>query len=127
MRAGTGEGGGGSRLATASRAAGRNPISLAGLAQERIHFGQFGCYGLNELLLPTLRSEDLEGLAGKFQHRLTSSYIAWEHSLLCCLVLVQKGEQSAHLRRGVLRLSACLESTKGSRSAYVNTRARWIM
>ena len=74
-------------------------------------FGQFGCHGVDELLVPMLRVEDLEVTTGMLQKILTE-----KHSFRCCLVVAQKVEQSAHVPRGLLRLPACLVTAQDSRS-----------
>ena len=67
-------------------------------------FGQFGCHGVDEHLVPMLRIENLEVPTGILQNNLTET----EHAFRCFLVVAQKVEQSAHVPRGLLRLPACL-------------------
>ena len=108
-----------------SRVPGPTGLQLAEIWPSRLssaQVGLFGCHCLNELLLPALRIEDLEVHADILQHILTLSY---RHSLgvHCCLVPAYAAEQSAHLSRGLLEPSACLEREReeGSRSAWVVT------
>ena len=83
-------------------------------------FGQFGCHGVDELLVPMLRIENLEVRSGIAQNILTEI----EHGFHCYLVLVHQVEQSAHVPRGLLRLPACLQRAQGSTGACVFSRAR---
>jgi hypothetical protein len=101
--------------------------SLLSQLSQGAHFGQFGCHGLDELLISELWIENRELPCGTTHHTLEGTEIYWGHGSLCCLVLAQKGEQSAHLRRGLFRLAVCLERAEGSRSAYVYNRARRIL
>ena len=80
------------------------------------------CHGLDELLLPMHRIEKLEMRSGNTQYIMahTPVFHWW-------LVVSQQVEQSAHVTRGLLRLPACLENLKGSRSACVFSRACWVL
>ena len=74
-------------------------------------FGQFGCNGVDELLVPMLRFENLEEPTGIAQNILTAT----EHDFACCLVVAQEVEQSAHVLRSLLRLPARLVSMEDSK------------
>ena len=101
--------------------------SLLSSLYQVAQFGQFGCHGLDELLISELRGENREVHSGTEKHSLDDTEICWGHGSLCCLMLAQDGEQSAHLRHGFFRLPACLVRAKGSRSACVYNRAWWIL
>jgi len=75
-------------------------------------FGQFGCHGVDELLVPMLRIENLEVRIGIVKDNFTDT----KHGVHCCLVFAQEVEQSAHVPRGLLRLPACLVRAEDSRS-----------
>jgi hypothetical protein len=57
-----------------------------------VQLGQFGCHGLDELLISELRVENLEVPAGMREPISVYMEITWEDGSLCCLVLAQTGE-----------------------------------
>jgi len=75
-----------------------------GFTQRLRKLGQLGCHQLDELLLPTLRAEDLEVPGSFTQHGLADT----GHAFHCCLVVAHEVEQRAHLPFGLLRSPACL-------------------
>ena len=101
----------------------RTLLSLAASGYQGRHSGQFGCHGLDELLLPKLRIENLEVLAGLLQQTLTVQQVGLHESS----VLAHQVEQSAHLPLGLLKLPACLEGVDASARARNLTRACWIL
>ena len=78
--------------------------------------------GLDQLLLPMLRIENLEVRPGILQDTLQCT-----QSMLRCLVVAQKVEQSAHVLGGLLRLPVCLVRAEDSRSVLVISRACCVL
>ena len=67
--------------------------------------GNFACPRLDELLVPSLRIENLEARTGSTHHFETCS----RHVLHCCPVLSKQVEQSTHLPLCLFGPSAGLE------------------
>ena len=104
----------------------RAPVAVGCICQFLLSpdaFGQFDCHGVDELLVPMLRVENLEVKTGNAQNILTAT----ETEIPWCLVLAQEVEQSAHVPRGFLRLPACLVRAEDSRSVCVVSRAWCVL
>ena len=66
--------------------------------------------GLDQLLIPMLRAENLEVRPGILQDTLQFTILK-----LFCIDVAEKVEQSAHVPRGLLRLPACLARAEDSK------------
>ena len=97
------------------------PCTLqACLSSHLTKVGRLGCHQPDELLLPTLKIQNLEVRGGFKQHAAKKT----GRVLHCRLVLAHEVEQSAHLPPGVVRPPACLKREGGLRSDVLFHRAR---
>ena len=98
-------------------------LPLIVFGNQGLQFGQFGSYGIDELLLPNLSIENPEARTGSLQQMFTVHRVFLHISP----VLAHQLEQSAHLPLSLPRPPACLEGAEASTRACAFTRACGIL